>query len=569
MLKGKQPSRGIEFLDKIGYLDRYFIYEDENGEVHRFTELKNIDQPPDRHPEGNTWIHTLQCIDAAAEIIVLEAKNTQSIEVGETVFESVPSFVTQRQLEELVTSASFAAEKKSNEFRRELVESVLLKLDPEFKVKQQAHLKKVEEEIESEFNAYLKRVKASESWKGPKVSEKAKINARAKIKKEVEADNLPDWESQLERMFDSLVAKRLITDEDIELLEGETKKRTISFMNRRIELDRINLERDMKMAVMLTTMFHDIGKISTTEFNEERGRLTAFGHAEAGIDPTKQILKFFHNTRVSGKVKNLIPELVMFHMSPWEAVDNYQKYLEVQKYKEVVANYQKYLEVQKYKREHPGEELPPEMEDYPKSNPMSPWETTDDNQDDKKDHSDEELPEKMKNYPKSDPRRGLKKRARTLRSLGGNLMVLAMVAEADKRGRRPAEEGNHPLDRGMTSRGTVAEMYEIINFVKLAIEEEEKSQNVAVSGNQIKKTLKEVVGDISKGGAPFVGVVKKALLAAYDEGEFKNKDEGTSLILPTYERFSNYVAENSNDIASARDLWIELAKMEDPREALS
>lgn len=518
LLKGRTPSRGMEFLDEIGYLDKYFVFDGENGEEIRFTQLKEAEQDPGWHPEGNTWVHTLQCLDAGAEIIAIESADTRIVEFGETVFEKVPSFVTDRQLEGLIKAAESAAESKANGFRRELIEMVLSEIHPEFASKKEKHQQKIETEIEKEFKAYLKRVEESASWKGSQVSESAKNKARAKIKKDVTSKYLPGWDNQLSELFEEMVDSNRITAQNIESLEKEAKRRVEEFKKRKIGLDRINLERDMKMSVMLAVMLHDIGKITTTEFNEEKGRFSAHGHAEEGVAPAMQILDFFDYTRVSSLTKSLVPELVLHHMAPWDALKDYEDYLKLQKFKE----------------ENPGIEPP----------------------------------EEMKDYPKRDPRSGLKRRARKLRSLGGNLVLLAMVAESDKRGRRPKEEGNYPLERGNTSRGTVSDMYEAVKFARVAVENEEKAQNVAISGNLIKRVLKPVVGDSSEKGAPFVGVIKKALLAAQDEGEFFDREEGTALIVPTFELFREHVSANSTDEDSERQLWIDLAKMEDPREAL-
>lgn len=68
LLKGKRPSLGLEFARRIGVIDRYFPW---------LTELTITDQEYSWHPEGNAWNHTMQVIDAAAEIARREKMNDE------------------------------------------------------------------------------------------------------------------------------------------------------------------------------------------------------------------------------------------------------------------------------------------------------------------------------------------------------------------------------------------------------------------------------------------------------------------------------------------------------------
>ncbi len=59
ILKSKKPSIGFEFAKKIGLLEKYWP---------ELNALVGIPQEPNWHPEGDVWTHTMQVIDAAAEI---------------------------------------------------------------------------------------------------------------------------------------------------------------------------------------------------------------------------------------------------------------------------------------------------------------------------------------------------------------------------------------------------------------------------------------------------------------------------------------------------------------------
>lgn len=66
MLKGKQPSAGLRFAERIGMLKHY---------MPELTQLRNTPQSPIHHPEGDALEHTYQVVDAMAEIIRREQKN--------------------------------------------------------------------------------------------------------------------------------------------------------------------------------------------------------------------------------------------------------------------------------------------------------------------------------------------------------------------------------------------------------------------------------------------------------------------------------------------------------------
>ncbi len=60
LLKAMKPSLGLKTMLDLGIIERYY------PELFKLTETE---QDPLWHPEGNVWIHTLQCINAGAQII--------------------------------------------------------------------------------------------------------------------------------------------------------------------------------------------------------------------------------------------------------------------------------------------------------------------------------------------------------------------------------------------------------------------------------------------------------------------------------------------------------------------
>jgi tRNA nucleotidyltransferase (CCA-adding enzyme) len=58
LLKARHPSIGLEWADRLGVVDQLFP---------ELAALKGCPQDPEWHPEGDVWVHTLLCMDRAAE----------------------------------------------------------------------------------------------------------------------------------------------------------------------------------------------------------------------------------------------------------------------------------------------------------------------------------------------------------------------------------------------------------------------------------------------------------------------------------------------------------------------
>jgi len=70
-----------------------------------------------------------------------------------------------------------------------------------------------------------------------------------------------------------------------------------------------------KMELMFAALCHDLGKATTTEYNEVKGkkRFTAYGHDKAGIEPTQNFLKKFP---LPSGMKDRIIKLIEHHLAP-------------------------------------------------------------------------------------------------------------------------------------------------------------------------------------------------------------------------------------------------------------
>lgn len=515
--KGKQPSIGMEFLDRVGYLDKYITYTAEGGERVPITRMKQALQGEFRHPEGDTWTHTLECLDACAKALSLESKEKRSFEAEGFTFKNVPSFITNMQLGELVGAARNSAEAKANSFRSEEVEKLIAGLLPEeFALLKEKHEERVNTEFRINFKNYIQEFRReleirSRKTKNPITEEDKLLSKHALDSREgqimsgARALFASDWDKTVSELFDRLVAEKRITTGDIKKLEGRAKEKVEFYFNRQVGLNVRNLTRDMKMCAMFSTWFHDVGKISTTELID--GEYHAFGHSGAGMKPASEMLAFFDYNTVSALTRRVVPVLIKYHMEPWEILEQYDKYVEAEKLREE------------------GKPVP-------------------------------------KGYPKKDPRKTLIKRARDLNELGGNLMLLGIVAESDKEGRRPAEEGRKPLTRKEVLGNEIERMYDLITYAQIEADKLQNQPAEFVSGGAILEKLG------TKRGGLFVKVLMKSLEAAEENAELDTSDEALNLVPNLFADFNAYVEANSSNDDEARAVWEQLISLSDPREVL-
>jgi tRNA nucleotidyltransferase (CCA-adding enzyme) len=110
----------------------------------------------------------------------------------------------------------------------------------------------------------------------------------------------PEWHPEGDVWIHTLLA----VDQAVPLLEG--------------------LDRPRALAVMLATLFHDLGKPSTTRM--ERGRLRSLGHEEAGLAPTERMLDRWNvHTLLGYDVRGQVLGLVGNHLKPGQLYDDRER----------------------------------------------------------------------------------------------------------------------------------------------------------------------------------------------------------------------------------------------------
>jgi len=74
-----------------------------------------------------------------------------------------------------------------------------------------------------------------------------------------------------------------------------------------------------KLKLLFAIICHDFGKVSTTAFDKEKGRLRAIGHEAAGVEPTKSFM--YRLTSEHDFVESILP-LVEYHLMPSQFYKN-------------------------------------------------------------------------------------------------------------------------------------------------------------------------------------------------------------------------------------------------------
>ena len=115
----------------------------------------------------------------------------------------------------------------------------------------------------------------------------------------------------LEILFPEVAALRGVEQDSEWHPEGDVLTHTMCALNYwAANLRTGNKKNDLITAIAI--LCHDFGKVTTTAWNGEKQRLTAWGHEEAGAEPTRN---FLHRLRQYELAKEVMP-LVANHLAP-------------------------------------------------------------------------------------------------------------------------------------------------------------------------------------------------------------------------------------------------------------
>lgn len=288
LLKGKTPSLGFEFAMRIGLVERYWP---------ELAALKGIPQEPDRHPEGDVWIHTMQTVDAMAMIA------NRELEKG-----TIP---TKEMLQSIEKSLAMFFNARYRLFQTELyMKEIVAVLGEE-------ELKTLQDEIKGRVGLFKKNFVEEKIKRAKEFRNESDIDSS---KWEKEADNKGRGMEEAE--ITKAVRQKIIELEHIgkidksrrAQIETEAKAKADKATSEERGKRSIASKESAKIALLLAALFHDLGKATTT--TQEDGVIHSYGHEQAGVEPARRILSTFDDTRFDKRIKRMILPLIAEHMRP-------------------------------------------------------------------------------------------------------------------------------------------------------------------------------------------------------------------------------------------------------------
>lgn len=302
LIKGTRPSLGFEFMRQIGLIDQYWPM---------LSPLIGLKQEYEWHKEGDVWTHTMEAIDAAAEIADREIASGR--------------LPTKKALAEIQQHVDrFKKESYEKKFHQILIKRASL-ADPTINQKlTQIEIDAVsamENEKQIILGKMITKVRAESPNKAELIIEK---NLKGWIKKaEVRASGVKDIYRQdgLNKLIRSLINSNIFTAGEIDLIKFQAAEYA-EVAGQTEQSEKIaTAKKDARAVIILAALCHDFGKVTTTDMVD--GLIRSFGHDVAGVSPTRAFLKVLYNTRFSPSLKRQIFPLVAEHMRPKEYFDQY------------------------------------------------------------------------------------------------------------------------------------------------------------------------------------------------------------------------------------------------------
>ena len=120
----------------------------------------------------------------------------------------------------------------------------------------------------------------------------------------------------LERLFPAISALKGVPQSPTHHPEGSVFNHTMMVVDEAAKMATAH-DREGKVILMLAALFHDVGKLTTTQISQKDGqeRISAHGHEEAGVVLAKTALGMLG---VSRSARNDVLRLVANHMKPLE-----------------------------------------------------------------------------------------------------------------------------------------------------------------------------------------------------------------------------------------------------------
>lgn len=546
LLKGRNPSLGFEFARRIGLIQR--LWPD-------MAAMDGVPQEYDWHKEGDVWKHSMQNVDVMVEIANRELADGkiptpdmwQKMEDQLKMFgneikkqflfdlykKEILSVLGQQGLSDLYNETNRLTDeyKKAHLDRLEGIayETASNRAKNIFE-KQISHWDEVSEFVVKEEMSDEERKRRIDDITKTVLGE---ILTKEKPKWIVEANALgkgfeiKEIRRILDEKIQGLVSEGKISQERLfhieAIAEGMTHKRTEEERLKRAT----GLKNDIKIVLLMTALCHDLGKVTTTKF--EDGRIRSKGHEQAGVEPMRRILSTFDTTRFSPQMRSMILPLIAEHLKPGEI----------------------YRDIMGIKNEEDEREEEQGAEDIDSKQLKRRL---------------NRLSYRLVNGDADKSLKGGRKQVIYGDGGGANLYLLGLVAEADQRGRDPSGKPTRREDMG---KKLDWQAWWNKNIEELNLNQSEEK---IFSGDDLLKEL----GMSNKQGGPWVGVVMSCVNKdILDELIKKDKVDALQAAADYYQRLNIWVNGQYDLLPQEKKnererilIWTSLLKR-NPREVIS
>ena len=339
LLKGKTPSHGFEFAQRIGLIKKYWPELDA---------LKGVEQEDLWHPEGDVWNHSMQVVDAMAEIADRELAlgNIPTADMWTDMEDEIEKFVLEKKKEHrhqmnMAEIASVMGEaallnivQAASELGEEVSRAYIEKMEGIAKETAISHARKVFWMERGVWNGERREFTYNEGWLQMSEEEKEiRVNEMAQIEiKKVKTRNKQKWTAEaqaqasgteqkaLRKMINETVARMIndggMTEERVMKMDKEAEQRVNGLSAEERKKRSTTLKNTVKIVLVLSALGHDLGKATTTKF--EDGRIRSKGHEQAGVAPMRRIFETLYETRFSSSIKRQVLPLIGEHLKPPE-----------------------------------------------------------------------------------------------------------------------------------------------------------------------------------------------------------------------------------------------------------
>lgn len=507
LLKGKRPSLGFEFARRIGLMEA--LWPD-------MAAMHGVQQEEKWHKEKDVWTHAMESADVMVEIAdreIAEGKLPPP-DMLEELDERMKLYREQKKKIFLFNQLKQEIVEKMGQSTLDLLIAKAKKLGEDAGDKFMNRVKA--EAKEDAFNIERNKFKsANNDWENDPDFETKVFEMGSRHFYDEEKKRIDQWSHEMKSISLGVEDKeiRRLIDEEIGKMaaDGVLSTERLAEMENfagiladgATEIERNKqlkiMKDELKIVLVLTSTCHDLGKVTTTKF--EDGRIRSKRHEQEGVEPMRRVLSVFDTTRFSPRMRAMMLPLIAEHLKPGMIYrDNF----------DIKSDQDEKLEDESVDTEHIDEVGSIEIKKAKKVKRI--------------------MIRLAKRIAEGDGNRGGEKKSIYPDGGGANLYLLGLIAEADTRARK---EGGVPSTREEMGKELDSQKWWNDTIEELNLN---KPEPKVISGGEVMEKLR-----VKKGG-PWVKVILNCVhYEVKEEMLKKNKEDALQAATDHYNRILIWV----------------------------